>query len=352
MGHYARDSRTSGSTRTGAGSIKFLDNRTADRTAISTFKRGSLDVVGGKRASPSNRGRGVMCAVATEPNAIPVSPRWEEKLIDKEQGAPVDGLGPPACWKLSAERWTAAQATSGNREVAHDADNSREVNDGVSLENSQSVTNVELPPWWRELVVNEGSKKEGMLCSVGTPPVLPVEVVGHSCEARPDNGASRSFINPRLVDTLQLKVRKRSDVRVFTVANGAQLRIDRAVENLRVWCGRECFTGDYLVGPVPCDIVLGFDWLTRHKVAWYFQSDKLRTHLDGRWCELPLVRTHMDKPTEDDRQTAPKRTPAEEAYDLLARQVAQMTEAEAAALLRSPPKRTKQRTKNWKESAF
>ena len=102
-----------------------------------------------------------------------------------------------------------------------------------------------------------------------TPAVLPVEVVGRSCEAPLDTGAPRSFISPQLVDALQLKVRKRSDVCVFTVANGAQLRIDRTVKNLTVGCGRECFTGDYVVGPVPYDIVLGFDWLTKHKVSWY-----------------------------------------------------------------------------------
>ena len=157
-----------------------------------------------------------MCAVATEPNAIPVSLRWTEKLIHKEQGAPVGDLGPSACRKLSAEGRTAAQAPSGSREVARDTDNSREVNDGISLEDSQSVTHVELPPWWWELVANEGSKMEGLLCSVGTPPVLPVEVVERSCEALLDTGVSRSFTNARMVDALQLKMRKLLDVCVFT----------------------------------------------------------------------------------------------------------------------------------------
>ncbi|CDI87194.1 hypothetical protein, conserved [Eimeria praecox] len=190
---------------------------------------------------------------------------------------------------------------------------------------------------------------EGMLCTVGAPAVLPVEVAGRSCEALLDTGASRSFINPRLVEALQLNVWKLSDVCVFTIANGAQLRIDRTVKRLTVWGGRECFNGDYLVAPVPHDIVLGLDWLTRHKVSWYFQSDKLRTYLDGRWCELPLVRTHMAKRTEDDNQVAPKRTAAEQVYDLLAQQVAQMTEEEATALLRSSPTRTKPRTKPGKK---
>ncbi|CDI82851.1 hypothetical protein EPH_0011430 [Eimeria praecox] len=224
-----------------------------------------------------------MCAVATEPNAIPVSPRWAEKLIHKEQGAPGDDQRPTACRKLSAERQTAAQAPAGNGEEKRNTDSSRDVNVGMSVEDHQSVTNVELPPWWRELVETEGSKMEGMLCTVCAPVVLPVEVAGRS------------------------------------------------------------------LGPAPCDIVLGLDWLTRHKVYCYFQSDKLRTYLDGRWCELPLVRTHMAKRTEDENQVAPKRTPAEQASDLVARQVAQMTEEEATALLRSSPTRTKPRTKPGKK---
>ncbi|CDJ49899.1 OSJNBa0079C19.6 protein, related [Eimeria brunetti] len=274
-----------------------------------------------------------MCKGATEPNAIPVSPRWAEKLTHKEQGVPADEQGLTACQKLSPERRTAAHAPSGNREVAHDTDNSRDANDGVCIEDRQSVINVELSPWWRELVANEGSKMEGMLCSLGTPAVL-VEVVGRSCEALLDTGASRSFINPRLVEALQLKARNLSEVCIFTVANGAQVRIERTVKSLTIWFRRECFTGDYLVGPVPYDIVLGLDWLIKQKVTRYFQSDTLRMYLDGRWCELPLVRTHMDKRTEDGHQVAPKRTPVEQPYDLLARQVAQMTEAQAAALLR------------------
>ncbi|CDI82217.1 OSJNBa0042D13.18 protein, related [Eimeria praecox] len=198
---------------------------------------------------PSSRKSGEAsrnCGVATEPNAIAVSPQWAEKLIHKEQGAPADEQGPTACRTLSAERKTAAQAPAGNGEVTRNTDNSREVNVGVPIEDRQSVTNVELPPWWRELVASDGSKKEGMLCSASTPAVLPVGVVGRS------------------------------------------------------------------LGPVPYDIVLGLDWLTKHKLSWYFHSDNLKTYLDGRWCELPLVRVHMDKRTEDDNPVASKRTPAEQ----------------------------------------
>ncbi|CDJ68079.1 OSJNBa0042D13.18 protein, related, partial [Eimeria necatrix] len=99
--------------------------------------------------------------------------------------------------------------------------------------------------------------------------------------------------------------------------------------------------GDFLVGPVPYDLVVGLDWLTEHRVAWYFQSDKLRTYVDGQWCDLPVVRatdaTQRDGRTLGTRQ----RTPAEQAYDILAKQVADMTREEATALLSPPSKRYK-----------
>ncbi|CDJ47720.1 hypothetical protein EBH_0039570 [Eimeria brunetti] len=287
--------------------------------------------------------------LATGPNTIPVSPRWAKKLYPKKQGAPEDEQKTMDCRQLSARRRTEAQAPSGNEEEARDADSSAEVHDEVSPEDSRSNTHVELPLWWRELVASDGSDRARMLCGVGTPALLPVEVVGRSCEALLDTGASRSFINPSLVEALQLKVKKIPDACMFTVANGAQSRIDRVVKNLTAWCGRECFTGDYLVSSVPCEIVLGFDWLTKHRVAWHFQSDKLRTYLNGQWRELPLVRSRRDDRIANGHQVPPKRTPAEEAYDLLARQVAEVSETEIAALLRPPPKRTKPRAEPGKE---
>ncbi|CDJ67799.1 hypothetical protein ENH_00041700, partial [Eimeria necatrix] len=94
-------------------------------------------------------------------------------------------------------------------------------------------------------------------------------------------------------------------------------------------------------GPVPYDLVLGLDWLTEHKVAWYFQSDKLRTYVDGQWCELPVVRTGEATLRGDSSIAAQPRTPAEQAYEILAKQVAGMSAEEAAIFLRPPPRRYK-----------
>ena len=106
-----------------------------------------------------------------------------------------------------------------------------------------------------------------------------------------------------------------------------------------MWCGQDCFTGYFLLGPVPHELLLGLDWLTEQKLAWYFQSDKLRTCMNGKWCGLPVVRTCEDKSTRSDTKEACQRTPAEQAYDTLAIQVGGMTSVDAAVFVRPPPRR-------------
>ena len=97
--------------------------------------------------------------------------------------------------------------------------------------------------------------------------------------------------------------------------------------------------------PVPYDLVLGLDWLTEHKVAWYFQSDKLRTYVNGQWCELPVVRTGESTLQSDTSTVVHPRTPAEQAYVILAKQEAGMSAKDTAVSLRPPPRRYKSRAK-------
>ena len=177
------------------------------------------------------------------------------------------------------------------------------------------------------------------MCCAGATAVLRVELAGSPCEAVLDSGAPKSFISPKTVERLQRKVRRLPKDHRFTVATGKQLRIDRVVTGLTMWCRHARFFGNLLVGTVPYELVLGLDWLTEHKVAWYFQSDKLRTYVNGQWCELPVVRTGEAKLQGNSPTVVHPRTPAEQAYEILAKQVAGMSAEQAAILLRPPPRR-------------
>ncbi|CDJ36106.1 uncharacterized protein EMH_0063260 [Eimeria mitis] len=142
--------------------------------------------------------------------------------------------------------------------------------------------------WWQEGNVAEHAPEyQGPLCSVGRTAVSQLEIVGHRCEGLLDTGAPRSFIRPTIVERLGLKARILPEAYSFTIANGEVTLIDREVPRLSMLCGGECFTGDFLVGPIPYSVILGIDWLVNHKVAWYFQSQAQAQDI----CKWAVVRS-------------------------------------------------------------
>ena len=165
-----------------------------------------------------------------------------------------------------------------------------------------------------------------------------MEITGEPCEALLDSGASRSFINPVVVERLGLKSTCLPTAHCFTMANGEPISVDRVVYALTIVCNGRCFTGDYLVGPTPYDLILGLDWLKRHGITWSFSANTLYARTDGGWCQLLAICKTGTPPLA--RHKAPGVAgPAEDAYHALAQQVSQMTTAKAASLLRPPPKR-------------
>ncbi|CDJ50703.1 hypothetical protein EBH_0035650 [Eimeria brunetti] len=282
-----------------------------------------------------------MCAVETGLNSIPVSPDWGKKLLGREvqvnaEGQDVGENQQPL--KVQSHAGTTLLIEEG---LTCKRDHSSELDGDAAEGDCTQDTSIKEPQRWREHRAQEDTTSKGTLCSVGMAAILRVEVAGSQCEALLDTRASRSFVSPGAVKRLQLTVWKLLEECVFTVANGAQLRIDRVVKGLTMWCGATRLSGDFLVGPVPYDLVVGLDWLAQHRVAWYLQSDKLRTYVNGEWCDLPVVRAKDVNQQNSGTQGMRQRTPAEQAYDALARQIAGMTREEATALLRPPSKRYK-----------
>ncbi|CDJ67635.1 hypothetical protein ENH_00039120, partial [Eimeria necatrix] len=242
----------------------------------------------------------MMCAVATGPNAIPVSLERRNQLLSTAEGTNTSEEHEEETRPLSEMRWKSGPTSILSAETPDATTDSRRKSAEATKEGHPSDVTEILPHWWRETYMKESYEQGGALCCVGATAVLRVELAGSPC---------------------------------------AQLRIDRVVTGLTLWCGHARIPGDFLVGPVPYGLVLGLDWLTEHKVAWYFQSDKLRTYVNGQWCELPVVRTGEATLRGDSSVAAQPRTPAEQAYEILAKQVAGMSAEEAAIFLRPPPRR-------------
>ncbi|CDJ49143.1 hypothetical protein EBH_0024360 [Eimeria brunetti] len=123
--------------------------------------------------------------------------------------------------------------------------------------------------------------------------------------------------------------------------NQAVRRAIAAMTNVKCCTMRALTEG----GPVPYDVVLGLDLLTEHNFARYFQTDKLKTYANGRWCELPVGRTAAEHLKGGRAPIVRPKTPAEQAYELLANQVAGISPEDAATFLRPRPKRYKSLTK-------
>ncbi|CDJ68060.1 hypothetical protein ENH_00047390, partial [Eimeria necatrix] len=280
----------------------------------------------------------MMCAVATGPNAIPVSLELGNQLLRTAGGAYKSDGRAEGSQPFSDTRRESGSASILSGETADATTDSSRKSAEATEDGYRSDATEIVPHWWRETCTKESYDKGGALCCAGATAVLRVVLVGSPYEALLDTGASRSFINPKIVERLQLKVRRLPKEHRFTIATGAQLRIDRVVTGLTLWCGHTRFSGDFLVGSVPYGLVLGLDWLTEHKVAWYFQSDKLRTYVNGQWSELPVVRTGETTLQRDSPTVVHPRTPAEQAYEILAKQVAGMSAGGAAIFLRPPPR--------------
>ncbi|CDJ52037.1 hypothetical protein EBH_0002660 [Eimeria brunetti] len=291
-----------------------------------------------------------MCTVATGPSSIPVSPDWGKKLLGREMQVNAEGQDVDENQQPLAVQSHAGTTLLIEEGLTRKRDYSSELDGDAAEGDCPQDTSTKEPQWWLEHRPQEDTTSKGTLCSVGMTAILRVEVAGSQCEALLDTGASRSFIIPGAVERLRLKVWRLPEECVLAVANGAQLRIDLVAKGLTMWCGATRLAGDFLVGPVPYDLVVGLDWLTNRRVAWYFQSDKLPTYVNGQWCDLPVVLANDVKQRNGSTQGIRQRIPAGQAYDILAKQVAHMTREEATALLRPPPKRYKAPSKGRRKA--
>ncbi|CDJ33140.1 uncharacterized protein EMH_0014930 [Eimeria mitis] len=317
-----------GDELTNKGKRKFSTwNEAADAIAGGRFtvKREGLGI-GGEKCPRPERNNGRAHLVASGPNAIKISTSAKRNdqasggNESRRHGSPTSGI-----------------QTHGNGNGTNEG-TSRAGRDEVDQTGQEEYL---IPPWlWTE-ECTAGQQPYGTLCRVcsgGKTAVLRLEILGYQCEGLLDTGASRSFIQPTIVKKLGLRTRALTEEYSFTVANGEVIRIYTEVPRLTIICGRECFTGNFLVGQVPYAVILGIDWLDK-------ESDRLRTYVNGRMRSLPVLRKEGERPDGTTRKRETLKTETDCAYEALADQISQMTAEEAAVFLRPTPKRYKAKTR-------
>ncbi|CDJ64364.1 hypothetical protein ENH_00067350 [Eimeria necatrix] len=76
-----------------------------------TVKQWGLSVVGGERSRPRSHGKGMICAVATGPNAIPVSLEWGSQLLRTGGRTNTNDGHAEGTQTLSETRWESGSAS-------------------------------------------------------------------------------------------------------------------------------------------------------------------------------------------------------------------------------------------------
>ncbi|CDJ47594.1 hypothetical protein EBH_0073740 [Eimeria brunetti] len=271
-------------------------------------KRAGLDVKGYERVRQRKHTGGSVCLAATGPNAISVSPNWRRRLLP--EGKPNTPKGDIGRTPRAAEGTDAPSQTGDER-----------------TGNYQGYLSLPEP------AVGCSTVRRVPFCAWHS--LAPARTAATSHRA----GASQQEAPQRLEKEGAADLPWWHEGTAPGHTHEYYGTGKTAVLQLEI-VGHEW---EFLVGPIPYEIILGIDWLVNHKVAWYFQPDKLRTYVNGRWCDLPVLRKELRPPTDAPATTEQAKTPANRAYDALAQQVARMTAWEAAALLRPPPKGYKSR---------
>ena len=176
--------------------------------------------------------------------------------------------------------------------------------------------------------------------------VVLFRVNGNEFVALLDTGASQSFMTPSLARALEVKKKRLKVPLEFSVANGASLKVFEIVPNLQLELGQATFTGDFLVAPVPYDVLIGMDWLKQHKAIWDIDKGLLMLYHQGKGIQVPVKSQLLNGPPvqiKKDNNDIIK-DPADEAHEAIVQELQRLSPEEAAALVRPSPKRSK----GWK----
>ena len=243
--------------------------------------------------------------VATGPNAILISAESRQHLLGWEEGlenAASGSVTPPGTSNLpqseGQEGEESTQEIADSGPVALQTDDyvcsghgAQSAPGTVRAEEMCAETRTEpdgdqlIVPWRRDHLPCD---VVATLCTAGNVTkgevvILAMEITWKQCEALLDSGASHRLISPNLVNRLHLKSTCLPSAHGSTLANGESISLDRAVHCLTTVCNPICFTGDYLVGPIPYDLILGLDWLKRQRqgITWSFTADIVYACVDG-----------------------------------------------------------------------
>ncbi|CDJ43336.1 hypothetical protein, conserved [Eimeria tenella] len=104
-----------------------------------------------------------MCAVASGPNSIPVSPDWGKRLLSREEQERAEGPDMGEIQQPSADQSHAGTTLLIEEGSRRKRDHRGELNDAATEGDRTQDMSTKEPQWWREQRTQENTTSKGTL---------------------------------------------------------------------------------------------------------------------------------------------------------------------------------------------
>ena len=110
-----------------------------------------------------------------------------------------------------------------------------------------------------------------------------ISILDHDAYTLVDTGSTHSFASKHFLDRFQIETQPLEGRMRVSLPVGDPLFTDRVVRDSRVLIGGQEFPADLVaLNMRDFDVVLGMDWLSRHRATLYCYKKKLKFHRPGK----------------------------------------------------------------------
>ena len=110
-----------------------------------------------------------------------------------------------------------------------------------------------------------------------------ISILDHDAYTLVDPGATHSFTSRPFLDFFQIETQPLGGPMRVSLPTGDPLFSDRVVRDSRVLIGRQEFPVDLVALDMrDFDVVLGMDWLSRHRATLYCCKKEVKLHRPGK----------------------------------------------------------------------
>ena len=106
-----------------------------------------------------------------------------------------------------------------------------------------------------------------------------ISILDHDAYTLVDLGATHSFSSKHFLDRFQIKTQPLEGRMRVSLPDGDPLFLDRVIRDSRILIGRQEFpTNLVALDMIDFDVVLGMDWLSRHRATLDFYKKEVKFH--------------------------------------------------------------------------